>query len=271
MQPQLNAINSLSINLTKSDTLHVNDKLLGMEVAAIPNETPIVSAISDSPVIVPKLPMNIKQLQKSSDPIVQPLVVDANKIMSPNKQQKNKTKPVVPHEDEVNKSTENVSTVGFSSTPGASTPLVVAGTPATPAAVAALAAPATGPSAAPVPTAPVVPVATTPASAPTSVLAPQPQRIREPRERVKSEEKERDKNKDREVHPETESIFAAKQQLNGPSNLGEYLKCFNLTGSVGVDEIIKGIKSYCEYLFPESIFILLVSPLEYTFNAHNLD
>lgn len=64
MQPQLNAINSLSINLTKSDTLHVNDKLLGMEVAAIPNETPIVSAISDSPVIVPKLPMNIKQLQK---------------------------------------------------------------------------------------------------------------------------------------------------------------------------------------------------------------
>ncbi|XP_073953864.1 eukaryotic translation initiation factor 4G1 isoform X3 [Choristoneura fumiferana] len=221
LQPQLNAINSLSINLTKSDTLHVNDtKLLGMEVTPIPNETPIVSAISDSPVIVPKLPMNIKQLQKSSDQIVQPLVVDANKIMSPNKQQnKNKTKPVVPNEDEIYKSTESISSVGFSSTPGASAPLVVAGAPAAPAALAAPAAPASGASAAPIPAASAAPVATAPATAPTSVLAPQPQRIREPRERVKSEEKEKDKNKDREVHPETESILAAKQQLNGPSNL----------------------------------------------------
>ncbi|KAI8430859.1 hypothetical protein MSG28_001001 [Choristoneura fumiferana] len=204
----------------RSHRLAIIDPVTRMEVTPIPNETPIVSAISDSPVIVPKLPMNIKQLQKSSDQIVQPLVVDANKIMSPNKQQnKNKTKPVVPNEDEIYKSTESISSVGFSSTPGASAPLVVAGAPAAPAALAAPAAPASGASAAPIPAASAAPVATAPATAPTSVLAPQPQRIREPRERVKSEEKEKDKNKDREVHPETESILAAKQQLNGPSNL----------------------------------------------------
>ncbi|XP_063393726.1 eukaryotic translation initiation factor 4 gamma 3-like isoform X1 [Cydia fagiglandana] len=210
MQPQLNAINSLNNSLVKSEILTVSEnKILGPDVAAVPNETPIVSAISDSPVIVPKLP-NVKQLQKTSDQNIQPLVVDSNKIISPNKQpHKHKTKPVVPQEEEINKSTENISSVGptASAIPSALPPAAPASFPAP--------APVPAPAPAPVPAAP----APAQAVAPTAMLAPQPQRIREPRERVRSEEKERDKNKDRDVQQAEADTLLANKHQNGPTNL----------------------------------------------------
>ncbi|XP_038216813.1 eukaryotic translation initiation factor 4 gamma 1-like [Zerene cesonia] len=68
-QPQANAINSINNNIVKSDILNDN-KNIGPEVEV---ETPIVSAISDSPVIVPKM-TNVKH-QKSSE--TQSIAVDS--------------------------------------------------------------------------------------------------------------------------------------------------------------------------------------------------
>lgn len=102
LQTQTNAITSINNNnVVKSDILSVNEsKCLEADVAVKSSEPPEVSAISDSPVIVPKVcPTNKKQLQKNSE---QPLVVDNNKTVLSNKVQKqNKPKPVVPQvEDE---------------------------------------------------------------------------------------------------------------------------------------------------------------------------
>ncbi|KAJ0183840.1 hypothetical protein K1T71_000263 [Dendrolimus kikuchii] len=101
MQSQPNAISSININnnnnnILKSDILNINDiKILGPDVAEKASEPPVVSAISDSPVIVPKMPMNNKQLQKNSDHNVQSLVLDTIKNIPPNKQLKNKNVPQV--------------------------------------------------------------------------------------------------------------------------------------------------------------------------------
>ncbi|XP_037977834.2 eukaryotic translation initiation factor 4 gamma 1 isoform X4 [Plutella xylostella] len=95
-QPQTNAISSINNNIVKSDILAVNEnKSIVAEVAVEPCETPVVSAISDSPVIVPKLPTNVKQTQKTSETLLQPLVLDTNKNIATNKvvPKVNKSKP----------------------------------------------------------------------------------------------------------------------------------------------------------------------------------
>lgn len=95
LQTQQNAITP--VDIMKSDILTVNESVsLGSDDVEY-NETPIVSAISDSPVIVPKVPINKKPI-KNEQPLV---VVDNNKPLPPNKQKQNKNKPLVPqNEDE---------------------------------------------------------------------------------------------------------------------------------------------------------------------------
>lgn len=190
VQIQPNAISSINNNLVKSEILTVNEsKNLGPDVAVESNETPVVSAISDSPVIVPKMPMNIKQFQKNSE---QSLVLDTNKNIPPNKQFKQSKN--VPQVEEVEKPSDNINVAQV--------------------AVATIAAIATS-------TATVTPVPAstqttatiiTPTPVPIPTPAPQPQRIREPRERVKSEDKE--KVKERESQ-EKEAAFSHKP--NGPT------------------------------------------------------
>lgn len=104
MQSQPNAISSININNNnnniKSDILNINDiKILGPDVAEKTCDPPVVSAISDSPVIVPKMPMNNKQFQKNSDHNVQSLVLDTNKNIPPNKQLKIKNVPHIEDDD----------------------------------------------------------------------------------------------------------------------------------------------------------------------------
>lgn len=88
VQPQ-NAISSLSSinnNVLKSDLVNLNDnRSLGPGVAAAPCETPVVSAISDSPVIVPKMTLNVKPIQKI-ETNVQSIVIDTSKYTHNNKQ-----------------------------------------------------------------------------------------------------------------------------------------------------------------------------------------
>ncbi|XP_046976905.1 eukaryotic translation initiation factor 4 gamma 3-like isoform X1 [Vanessa cardui] len=176
--PHTNAISTINNNIVKSEILNVNEnKSLGNEIVES-NETPVVSAISDSPVVVPKMPINIKQIQKNME-MIQPLAVDNNKSLPSNKQQKqNKSKPVVP-QDELEKQSDSVSSI----VPQAMIMQTVV-------------------TAVPVPVTAALP-ATAPATTATSTLvssssslahsmpAPQPQRIREPRERVRSEDKEK--------------------------------------------------------------------------------
>lgn len=231
IQPQTsnNAV-SINNNVVKPESLQNENKNLILEVAVEPNETPVVSAISDSPVIVPKMPNN-KQLQKNCD---QPLALDTNKNQ-PNKQHKqnNKSKPVVP--EEIERVSDSVNVGASQSAPITVTTAIPASTAVTPASLppssaafqagppAAAAAPAPSPAAAPVPApAPVAaPLAASVAaplvtSAPHYVVpAPQPQRIRENRTRLKSEDKE--KAKERETHPEIEMPnFPVK--ANGPTS-----------------------------------------------------
>ncbi|CAH0402002.1 unnamed protein product [Chilo suppressalis] len=221
-QPQINAITSINSNLGKSEMLTNNEnKNLGPDVAVEPNETPVVSAISDSPVIVPKLP---KQLQKNSDQNIQSLVIDTNKNPA-NKQQKTiKNKPVVPQVEDVDKSTDNSNIVPQE----AAVPAAQVATVPPPATATQVTAPATttAPVATPAP-APAPAVASAPAPAPSPITAPaaapvvthtiaptapQPQRIRENRQRLRSEEKEKCKDKD--VSQEKEPTVASKP--NGP-------------------------------------------------------
>ncbi|CAH0746082.1 unnamed protein product [Diatraea saccharalis] len=201
-QPQINAITTINSNLGKSEILTNNEnKNLGPDVAVEPNETPVVSAISDSPVIVPKLP---KQLQKNSDQNNQSLVIDTNKNPA-NKQQKTlKTKPVVPQNEDVETSTDNSDIVPHEAiVPVAQSPLAVA-----PPTVTAVSTTKAAPN--PVPTT----VATQHVMASTPISTnPQPQRIRENRQRPRSEEK--DKCKDKEGSQEKDTVAASKP--NGPT------------------------------------------------------
>lgn len=112
MSPPTNTVqtshNSIPIvDIGKSDILPVNETVsLGPEVAATENEeTPVVSAISDSPVIVPKVPVNKKPVK--NEPSV---VVDNSKNVPSNKQKAIKNKPFVPQSDE-DKAIESTSVV----------------------------------------------------------------------------------------------------------------------------------------------------------------
>lgn len=243
IQPQSNAITSINNNVVKSEILTINEsKNLGPDVAVEHNETPVVSAISDSPVIVPKMAMNIKQLQKSSEQNISQTVLDKN--LPSNKQHKQiKSKPVVPHNEDFEKPSEVVTTsIGDIANVSA----IPAATSAPAAALAPLPAPAAAPAPVPAPTpAPAIVPTLTPEPAPVpssgfapapavvpvpvlasaanpvqSAPAPQPQRI--PRERAKSEEKEKDKNKDKDISREKESApVSSKPNGPTPSN-GEY-------------------------------------------------
>ncbi|XP_068619997.1 eukaryotic translation initiation factor 4 gamma 3-like isoform X2 [Battus philenor] len=203
MQPQLNAISSINNNIAKSDILNINEnKNLGPDVVAQTNETPVVSAISDSPVIVPKMPTNIKQFQKTSEP-TQCLAIDTNKNVPMYKQPKQKNKPIVPQDDILEKPIENASAPLVAITPAvpmAAEKAAPVESPAAPSAASHLFAPF------PVPYVQPAPVA---ASSPPTAL---PQRIREPRERVRSEEKDKP----------NDNIFQEKDlfmKLNGPTSI----------------------------------------------------
>lgn len=201
VQTQPNAISSINNNLVKSEILIVNEsKHLGPDVAVESIETPIVSAISDSPVIVPKMPINIKQLQKNSEPTVQSLVLDTNKHIPPNKQFKQSKN--VPQVEELEKPPENiiVTQVAIATVAPITTSTAITSTVT------------------PVPTSTQTTSSTTaPTPIPVSTPAPQPQRIREPRERVKSEDKE--KLKERES--QEKEIASASNKPNGPTPVGK--------------------------------------------------
>lgn len=185
-QPQTNAITSINSNIGKSEILSNNEnKNLGPDIAVEPIETPVVSAISDSPVIVPKMP---KQLQKNSEQNVQSLVLDTNKNLPANKQHKthNKNKPLVPQNEDVDKSTDNSSTIAPQES------AIVETVTQVPAAAPAQAAP-------------------TPVPVPTP--APQPQRIRENKQRLRSEEKEKLKEREQ-IEKETPPTC---NKPNGPT------------------------------------------------------
>ncbi|XP_072930362.1 eukaryotic translation initiation factor 4 gamma 1-like isoform X2 [Epargyreus clarus] len=76
LQPQINAIPSINNNIVKSDILNINNenKTPGPPDGVETNETPVVSAISDSPVIVPKMTVttNLKPTQKGGEPVPPP-------------------------------------------------------------------------------------------------------------------------------------------------------------------------------------------------------
>ncbi|XP_049884891.1 eukaryotic translation initiation factor 4 gamma 3-like isoform X2 [Pectinophora gossypiella] len=219
VQLQSNAVTSINNNIIKSEILTINEsKNVGPDVAVEPNETPVVSAISDSPVIVPKMPMNIKQLQKNSDQNIQSLVVDKN-IPSNKQQKQNKNKPVVPQTEEIEKQSETLHGAPLANPISAPAAAISAAAPASAPASTAPPAPAapTGPSVpAAVPVIPAAPFAAashpTPASAHTPAPTPQPQRI--PRERVRSEDKDREKSKDKNVQQEKEP---PSNKPNGPT------------------------------------------------------
>lgn len=190
-----NAINSFNNNVVKSEILNVNEnKNLGPDIVAESSETPIVSAISDSPVIVPKMTVNIKQTQKNSDQTFQSLVLDTSKNLPPNKHFKQVRH--VPQVDEVEKPSDNINIASvaiITLAPVTASATVVAST-------------------VPVPlqtTASII----TPTPVPNVMPAPQPQRIREPRreERNKTEDKAKDADlKDEDNH-------AVSIKPNGPT------------------------------------------------------
>lgn len=196
VQTQPNAISSINNNVVKSEILTVNEnKNLGPDIAVESSETPIVSAISDSPVIVPKMPMNIKQLQKNSEQTAQSLVLDTNKNVPTNKQFKQSKN--VPHVEEVEKPPDNVTVA--------------------PVAISTI-APVTTSASAPTSSVPAPTQTSTTVMTPTPVPiltpAPQPQRIREPRERVKSEDKEKAKETE---SKEKETRANPSNKPNGPT------------------------------------------------------
>lgn len=259
IQPQSNAITSINNNVVKSEILTINEsKNLGPDVGIEPNETPVVSAISDSPVIVPKMAMSIKQLQKSNEQNISQSVLDKS-LLSNKPHKQSKSKPVVPHIEDFEKPSEvvtasigNIANVNAipSATCAPAAALVSSPAPAPAPAAAAAPTPAAAPALIHVPTPAPAPAPTpTPALVPTPELVsapssgpapavmpapalasaanpaqstptPQPQRI--PRDRIKSEEKEKDKNKDKEICQEKESApVSSKPNGPTPSN-GEY-------------------------------------------------
>lgn len=204
-QPQ-NAISSMSSinnNVIKSDLVNLNDnRSLGPDTAAAPCETPVVSAISDSPVIVPKMTLNVKPTQKI-ETTVQSTVLDTSKNTQNNKQSNSKSSLL----------TEMVDKEKDFCNPGeASTPVIVAATAITTMTVTATSSPLVTTAAVPAQLsaqslllAPII-----------NTAAPQPQRV--PRDRLhKSEEKEKHNKFDKEI-----SIAPSKQ--NGPTtSLCKYL------------------------------------------------
>ncbi|XP_026730279.1 eukaryotic translation initiation factor 4 gamma 3 isoform X3 [Trichoplusia ni] len=195
VQTQPNAISSINNNVVKSEILTVNEsKHLGHDVAVESNETPIVSAISDSPIAVPKMPMNIKQLQKNNEHTVQSLVLDTNKNIPPNKQFKQSKN--VPQIEEVEKTSENIN---ITTIPLATVAPITTSTAITSTVI-------------PVPASTQTTSATVTPTVVPNAPAPQPQRIREPRERVKSEDKEKIKDVQ-----EKEAAAAAANKPNGPT------------------------------------------------------
>ncbi|CAH0703536.1 unnamed protein product [Spodoptera exigua] len=194
VQSQPIAVNSINNNTVKSELVN-ESKHLGPDVAGESNDTPIVSAISDSPVIVPKMPINIKQLQKNSEPLVQPVVLDTNKNLPPSKQFKSSKN--VPQLEDLEQPQENIIQVPVA------TVAPISSSTATPATVTPVPAPMQN-----VTISEPVPV---PISTPTP--APQPQRIREPRERVKSEDKEKVKERE----SQEKEAASVSNKLNGPT------------------------------------------------------
>ncbi|XP_045784204.1 eukaryotic translation initiation factor 4 gamma 3-like isoform X4 [Maniola jurtina] len=204
-QPHTNAITTINSNTVKSEILNVNENKSVVNEIIEFNETPVVSAISDSPVVVPKVSMNVKQLQKSSEQS-QPLAVD-NKNLPTNKQQKqSKSKPVVP-QDELEKQSETVTPIVPQNT------INVQAEESAPVSVSILAPVSVSmstSSTASSATSTVASVTLIPSSLQTP--APQPQRIREPRERVRSEDKDKPVLKPEDQKTET-------PKLNGPTSV----------------------------------------------------
>nr|XP_013189288.1 unnamed protein product [Amyelois transitella]XP_013189289.1 unnamed protein product [Amyelois transitella] len=189
-----------AICISKPETIHISEnKHLGPDVAAEPNETPVVSAISDSPVIVPKMPNN-KQLQKNSDQIL--VIETTTSKIQPSKQHKqSKSKPLVP--DDVEREVAETISVETSQITAA-------------ASIAAPPAPSSiTPSSASIPSLAGLPRQTPPSFTPQHTPAPQPQRVREHRSRLKSEEKE--KAKEKETQHEIETVSSIK--ANGPTGV----------------------------------------------------
>lgn len=230
-QPHSNAISTINNNIVKSEILNDNEnKNLESEIIES-NETPVVSAISDSPVVVPKMPINVKQIQKSME-IVQPLAVD-NKNLQNNKQPKqNKNKPVVP-QDEIEKQSDNMNPIvpqtlhleasgvpeSIQSSATLASPVTVSMSSSTLTSVGHNQSPPTSEPSPANPTSVNTPSpADTPAPIPASGPAPQPQRIREPRDRMRSEDKEKLITK--------ASITGNMPLPNGPTSLGEYIVYF---------------------------------------------
>ncbi|CAG9558433.1 unnamed protein product [Danaus chrysippus] len=208
-QPHTNAISTINSNNIKSEILIVNEsKNVGSEIIES-NETPVVSAISDSPVVVPKMTVNTKQLQKNSEQNL-PLTIDNSKIIPNSKPQKqNKIKPVVP-QDEIEKQSDIVNSIVPQSVQSiiqapseavnsVSPPSGTTASPAVPAPVPEVA------QSVPVP----VPVPSMGSALSSLTPAPQPQRIREPRDRNRSEDKEKQTNKPKEQDKEA-------SKANGP-------------------------------------------------------
>ncbi|XP_023940865.1 eukaryotic translation initiation factor 4 gamma 3 isoform X2 [Bicyclus anynana] len=201
IKPHSNAISTVNVNIAKSEILNVNEnKIVENEIIEF-NETPVVSAISDSPVVVPKISMNVKQLQKNSEQS-QPLAVD-NKNLPTNTQQKQyKNKPDVP-QDELEKQSDIVSstvvphsTFNIQAVVSAPAYVPVSASISLSTSTAATSTTSTMAAVTPLPS--------------IEMPAPQPQRVREPRERVLSEDKERLPSKPKDQ--EKENV-----KLNGPA------------------------------------------------------
>lgn len=215
-QPQnaISSSSSINNNVMKSDLVNLNNnRSLGPDAAAAPCETPVVSAISDSPVIVPKMTLNVKPIQKIE---TTPIVIDTSKNTQINKQfNKNSALPT----EKVDIEKEVVSP-GVASAMGTTTAMVTAtatgmSSPLLPTAAMSAHAPSLD-------ALPALPISTA-APQPFTTAAPQPQRV--PRDRVhKSEEK----------HKIEKEIVIAPSKQNGPTTICKYhslLRHFLISGT----------------------------------------
>ncbi|KAL4717779.1 hypothetical protein ACJJTC_000928, partial [Scirpophaga incertulas] len=200
---QINTITSINnSNIGKSEIVSNNEnKNLGADIAVAAVETPVVSAISDSPVIVPKMP---KQ-QKTSEQSIQSFILDTNKI-STSKQNKHKSKPFVPHVEDIEKATDSILRLQESVIP-LITQVSICPVTTLPLATMTISTPATMSA---------VPKTTNSLITPhliNAMPAPQPQRIREHRSRLRPEDREKSKDKDIVMEKD---IFGNK--ANGPAH-----------------------------------------------------
>ncbi|CAH2034191.1 unnamed protein product, partial [Iphiclides podalirius] len=204
-----------------------------IEIVAPPPETPVVSAISDSPVIVPKIVAAApKQQQKGAGEVVH--ATDAGRpsaaVYKHQQHAKPKGRTTAPQmEDFVAEGIAHIALAPAAPAPMEYAPPAEFTAPAPASALAPAPAPALAfaPGAAPVPAPAPVPVAAAAqmhhayahpsAMMNAFALAPQPQRIREPRERPRSEEKERRETREREAQMLERELASVKQ--NGPTPL----------------------------------------------------